>query len=103
MSAQTPGPTPSSNIPRHPLLLPPPSNNDGSHYAAQNSNLPNEYVQMVLNFRNTALRRMPITSQNELAHIQLSIWATVSKKLIESSMLYDTGTTLNTDYVPYHN
>ena len=45
---------------------------------------------------------MPITSQNELAHIKMLISVTASKELIGLSMLYDTGAVLNTGYLPYH-
>ena len=102
MGQQTPGPILSANIIGPPPLPSPPSDNDSSHYAAQDSNFAHEYVQMVLNFKNTNLRHMPITSQNELAHIKMSIWATANKELIGLSMLYDTGAALNTGYLPYH-
>jgi len=58
---------------------------------------------MVLSFRNTNLRPMPITSQNELAHIKMLICDIATKELIGLSMMYDTGVALNTGYLPYHN
>ena len=57
---------------------------------------------MVFSFRNTNLQPMPIASQNELAHIKMSICAIATKKIIGLSMLYDTCVALNTGYFPYH-
>jgi len=102
MGQQTPGQTRSADIRENPPFPPRASDNDGLHYAAQDSNFAHEYVQMVLNFRSTNLRPMPITSQNELAHIKWLIWAADNKELIGLSMLYDTGSALNTGYLPYH-
>ena len=59
-------------------------------------------MQIVLNFKNTNLRPMPITSQNELARIKISVVATASKNQIGLSLLFDTGAALNTGYLPYH-
>jgi len=96
-------PVSSSNGSWHQPLPPPQLNNDVSIYTTQNSNFAYEYAQMVLNSSNTTLRLMPITSQNELAYIKMSIWATLSKELTELLMLYDIGAVLNTRYLSYHN
>ena len=102
MGQLTPCQTQSVDIRENPSLPPRPSDNDGSQYAAQDYNFAHEYVQMVLNFKSTNLRPMPITSQNELAHIKWSIWAADNKELIGLSMLHDTGAALNTGYLSYH-
>lgn len=46
---------------------------------------------------------MHITSQNELTHIKMSIWATAGREIFGLAMLYDTGAALNTGYLPCHN
>ena len=58
---------------------------------------------MVLNFSKSNLRPMPITSQNELAHIKMLIGLDINKGVIGLSLLFDTGAALNTGYLPYHN
>ena len=45
---------------------------------------------------------MPITTQNELFHIKLSICAMDSQVNIGLYMLFDTGVALNTGYLLYH-
>ena len=57
---------------------------------------------MVLNFSKSNLRPILITSQNELAHIKMSIEIGSSKEVIGLSLLFDTGVALNTRYIPYH-
>ena len=73
----------------------------GSGYMPQDSSMKKQYAQIVrvLKIAEKAKRRMLISSQNELPHLQFQI-GQASGPLI-MSFLYDTGDAINTGYLPY--
>ena len=75
-------------------------NESGEGYITQDDNIRKSYVAIVkcCNVRET--RRMPITSQNELPHLDFQVGQPLDAMSL--SFLYDTGAAINTGYLPYH-
>ena len=88
----------SSTIPPPPSLPPHPGDNCGDNCNTQDDNFAAEYVVFLDCFNTTKsnLRPMPITSQNELPHVKISLCEPGQGKCIGLSLLYDTGAALNT-------
>ena len=68
-----------------------PNHSNGNHYS---------YVTQMMSCTNSQLRRMPITSSNDLPHCSLILGKGRSKCLL--SVLFDTGAALTTGYLPFH-
>ena len=75
---------------------------DGDGYSRSERGTHNQFVISVCccNVQNSNLRRMPITSSNELSHVSFPIGSKLDEASI--SCLYDTGGALNTGNIALH-
>ena len=72
----------------------------GDGYLPQGGNIRKQFVTIVQCHNIREKRRMPISSQNELPHLDFGIGQ--ARDAMTLSFLYDTGAAINTGYLPYH-
>ena len=75
-------------------------NESGEGYLTQDENIRRSYVAIVQCHNLKETRRMPISSQNELPHLDFQVGQASDSMAL--SFLYDTGAAINTGYLPYH-
>ena len=75
-------------------------NESGEGYLTQDDNIKRAYVTIVQCHNLKETRRMPISSQNKLSHLDFQVGQASDSMAL--SFLYDTGEAINTGYSPYH-
>lgn len=75
-------------------------NESGDRYMTQYDNIKRSFVTIVKCHNIQKTRRVPISSQNELPHLDFQVGQPSDAMTL--SFLYDTRAAINTGYLPYH-